>query len=94
TIKTPGIYLATLYGYFDSNPVGTRRAYIYRNGFIVNQYRKSADLAERTFINIVAIDQFSLNDYLLAKVRQDSGAPLDLMRSGTYSPIFCAQRIG
>ncbi|MBA7547101.1 hypothetical protein ES705_39503 [subsurface metagenome] len=94
TIKTAGIYIVTLYGYFDSNPVGCRRAYIYRNGFIVHQYRKSADLAQRTFANIVTIVNCPLNVYLTARVYQDSGAPLDLMRSSTYSPIFATQKIG
>lgn len=94
TIKTAGIYLITLFGYFVSNAVGSRRAYIYSNGFIIHQYRKTADLNERTFINLAVLDQLAVNAYLTARVYQDSGAPLDVARAGTYSPIFAAQRVG
>ncbi|GAI68292.1 unnamed protein product [marine sediment metagenome] len=95
TIKTAGIYLITFQGQFEQNAVGVRRAQIRENvkGYIAEQ-RLDAQANTRTSFNISTLWQCVVGRYLIVRVWQDSGAPLDIEYHSYYSNYFMAQRVG
>lgn len=94
TCRTAGVYLIIFHGYFDQNAVGSRRVYFQRNGFTIFQSRKDAIVNNRTHFNTSTIEQLTVGQYIRVRVYQNSGAPLDIGKTSTYSPYFMAQRIG
>ena len=95
TCKTAGKYLIMGSFVWSTHNVGGRYVYIRLNGVTIIGYHiwgVSVALGHRPFI--ATIYDLALTDYVELRVRQESGAPLDVIRSGQNAPLFMMQRIG
>ncbi|MBA7652321.1 hypothetical protein ES703_60151 [subsurface metagenome] len=95
TCKTAGNYLIIGGLVWSTHNVGGRYIHIRLNGVTIIGYHiwgVSVALGHRPFI--ATIYDLALTDYVELRVRQESGAALDVIRSGQNAPLFMMQRIG
>lgn len=94
TIRTAGIYVVTFVCAFAGNATGDRLAVIRKNGTdIIGSVEKgAASAAFETGLSITIQEQFEVDEYVEASVRQDSGGALNLIGSTSstvrYSPVL------
>lgn len=84
-----GVYLATAHVEWESSTAGTRTLSIRRNalgaGTIARQDSPGDGL---TGLSIATAVELTAGDFLEVEVRQDTGSPLDVRKSGEQSPEF------
>lgn len=95
TCATAGKYLIVFNGLWASNATGQRQAAIYLNntteiGDVYNINLAANNLA----FTVTTIYDLAVNDYVEARVYQDSGGPLNILNAANVSPEFSMVRIG
>jgi len=95
TCKTAGKYLIFLNAAFESNNVGYRWYEARVNGVTIIAFsiQNAVNGLGSTF-PVVTTYGLSVNDYVEALVKQNSGGALDIIPVVEYSPIFGMGRIG
>lgn len=95
TVTTPGVYTVAAHVNFASNSTGLRTARIRLNGATVLAVHDSpANSTGSASLTVATIYELALNDYLTVEVFQNSGASLDVVAGGNFSPEFSAAWIG
>jgi len=96
TCKTAGKYQITGQVRFAANATGVRAAYIRLNGvtYIAVSGRPSASAVNINDIVVTTLYDLAINDYVEILVYQNSGATLDVVADGNYSPEFMMVRVG
>lgn len=95
TCQTPGIYFIHGSFIFSSNPTGFRLACIQKNhAGSLTQVMWDTNQSQFTGIEISAIDQLVIGDYIEINTYQNSGIDLDILKLDESSPILSMQRIG
>jgi len=97
TCKTAGKYIAVLGVQFAANTTGSRVAAIILNGDLRAQVAAPAVATTDWSTNIVVTlppTDMAVNDYLEARVIQNSGGNLDILYTGALSPRFSMIRVG
>jgi hypothetical protein len=97
TIKTAGLYVVTASATYDVSAVGHRTLTLLKGGATViaeTEVAPNPTAARGTGIMISTIYKFAVNDYVEVRGRQASGAGLNVLALGEYSPIFQAVWVG
>ena len=95
TCRAAGKYLIIAHGYFASNATGIRAMRLLLNGLELIGYFQAHVGADGYWRGIVSTTyNLAVDDYVEVQVNQTSGAELDFLCFGQYSPEFMMQRIG
>lgn len=95
TCKTAGKYVVTGNVEFLGRAGGDRKAYLFKGAtsFGISTFF-SPDAIEKTALVVVSIINLAVDEYVILRVWQSSGAPLDLFHFSLRSPSLAMQRIG
>jgi len=96
TCKTAGKYLITGNVQWAANTAGHRVMRIYLNGTTsIADVREPPNILDQAFGQLITtIYDLNVGDYIELQVNQNTGADLDVVAVGNYSPEFMMQRIG
>lgn len=97
TLKTAGLYVVMASATFDVSAVGHRTLTLQKNGatpIAETEVAPNPTAARGTGVVVSTIYKFAVNDYVEVRARQASGAGLNVLALGEYSPIFQAVWVG
>jgi hypothetical protein len=94
--KTAGIYQITGQATFAANATGIREVGIRLNGstFLADSNKNNVGASIDARLSVTTIYNLAVNDYVELIVFQNSGASLNVLSAGNYSPEFMMIRIG
>lgn len=96
TCKTAGVYVISASVQFAANATGLRAVNIVVNGSVYiapMRFMAVTDAGNASLVTNTTIYQLAVNDYVQVLVQQNSGANLNVLANGNFSPEFSMVRI-
>ena len=94
TCQTSGVYAISASIAWAANVTGVREMGIYLNGAKISSYKLPAASSGATEMNISALHQLNVGDYVQVYGYQTSGAALDVQYVSPQSPEFAMVKVG